>query len=136
MKYKILILIIPILMTAISIAGTCSAEIRISDTPTPENIPNIVPQPLIDLYNAVNRINIDFSQVPFINRAIGLIPTSGEGVANGLIWLTQGFGNINEWLRTHVGLNIVYLIQKAGEFFVWIFQGIVNLITAGLSFIR
>jgi hypothetical protein len=45
-------------------------------------------------------------------------------------------GNINDWLKTHIGLNIILVIKKIGELFLWIFEGIANLIRIGLSFVK
>ncbi len=127
------------LLTAKAELSSCKislAEVKISDVPSPEKIQNFIPQPVTDLFKTFNNVNIDFSKLPFFNQIAGNIPKSGQEVANGFQWLTNGLGSINEWLKTHIGLNIILVIQKVGEFFVWVFEGIGHLIRAGLSFIK
>ncbi|MDP3052514.1 MAG: hypothetical protein Q8N22_00995 [bacterium] len=136
MNYKRLFLLILLSAFILSASKISLAEVNISDIPTPEKIQSFIPQPLTDLFKTFSNINIDFSKFSFLNQVVGAIPKSGEDVANGFRWLTRGLGNTNEWLKTHIGLNIVLVFQKVGEFFVWIFQGIANLIKAGLSFIK
>lgn len=138
MKYKILFLLIPISVLILSITKISLAEVKISDVPTPapEKIQNFIPQPLTELFKIFSNINIDFSKLPFINRVVRSIPRSGEEVASSFRWLTQGLGDLNNWVNARIGLNILFVIQKVGEFFVWIFQGIADLIKIGLSFIQ
>jgi len=138
MKDRILFLLISILLFALTLitAKISLAEVKISDVPNPEKIQNFIPQPITDLFKTFSNINIDFSKFPFYNQVVGNIPKSGQEVANSFQWLTNGLENMNEWLKTHIGLNIILVIQKVGEFFVWVFQGIANLIRAGLSFIK
>ncbi len=136
MNYKRLFLSILLPVFILSASEISLAEVKISDIPTPEKIQSFIPQPLIDLFKTFSNVNIDFSRFSFFNQVVGVIPKSGEDVANGFQWLTRGLGNINEWLKTHIGLNIVLVAKKVGEFFVWVFEGIGHLIRAGLSFIK
>jgi len=136
MKYKILFLLAPILASTLLTVKISLAEVKISDVPNPEKIQNFIPQPVTDLFKTFNKINIDFSKSSFFNKITGSIPKSGQEAANDFLWLTNGLENVNEWLITHIGLNIILVIKKVGEFFVWIFEGIANLIRIGLSFIR
>lgn len=138
MKERIVFLLISASLFSLTMitAKISLAEVKISDMPNPEKIQSFIPQPVIDLFNNFNKINIDFSKFPFFNKVVSNVPKSGLEVANGFKWLTDGLGNINDWLKTHIGLNIILVIQKVGEFFVWVFQGIANLIRAGLSFIK
>ena len=136
MSCKRLILSIFLPALILSTPGISLAEVEITDIPSPEKIQGFIPQSLIDLFNNFNNINIDFSKFSFFNRAVKAIPKSGEEVANGFQWLTNGLGNVDEWLKTHIGLSIVLVVKKVGEFFIWIFQGIANLLTIGLSFIN
>lgn len=109
MKYKILFL--TILITVLTTLRVCSAQ--------REGIQSFVPQPLIELFDAFSKIKIDFSKV-----------------ASGFRHLTGGLENFSNWLQTHIGLNILFIIKKIGELFVWILEGIANLIKIGLSFIK
>jgi len=136
MSCKRLILSIFLPALILSTPGISLAEVEITDIPSPEKIQGFIPQSLIDLFNNFNNINIDFSKFSFFNRAVEAIPKSGEEVANGFQWLTNGLGNVDEWLKTHIGLNIIFVIQKVGEFFVWVFTGIAHLIQLGLSLIK
>jgi hypothetical protein len=138
MKERIVFLLISVLLFALTLITTriSLAEVTISDVPNPGKIQSFIPQPLIDLFNNFNKIDIDFSKFPFLNKVVSSVPKSGQEVAGGFKWLTDGLGNINDWLKSHIGLNIILVIQKVGEFFIWVFQGIANLIRAGLSFIK
>lgn len=136
MKSKILFLIIPVLVLVSLTTKICLAEVKISDMPTPEKIQNFIPRPLSDFFKMLSNVKIDFSKLPFVNRIVAAIPKSGEEVANEFQWLTVRLGNINYWAQSHIGLNIILIIKKIGEFFVWIFQGIANLIKIGLSFVH
>lgn len=133
MKYKLLLLVILIF---ILVTPVIPAVGQIEVLPSPEKIQTFIPQPLTELFKAFNNIKIDFSKLPFFNRVVGVIPRSGEEVAHGFRWLTQGLENVNNWLKTHIGLDIIFVIKKIGELFVWIFEGIANLIRIGLSFIK
>ena len=136
MKFKILFLFIPILIIILSITEISSAEVKISDAPTPEKIQNLIPRPLTEIFKAFNNIRVDFSKLPFFDRLMDIIPKSGEDVGNGFRWLTRGLNSANDWLKNHIGLDIIFMVKKIGEFFVWIFEGIANLIKTGLSFIK
>ena len=136
MNHKRLFLLILLPVFILSVSKISLAEVKISDMPTPEKIQSFIPQSLIDLYKTFSDINIDFSKFLFFNQVVGFIPKSGADVASGFQWLTQGLGGINEWFKTHIGLNIVFVIKKVGEFFVWVFEGIANLIRIGLSFVK
>ena len=136
MKSKILFLFIPILIIILSITGISLAEVKISDIPTPEKIQNLIPRPLTEIFKVFNNIHIDFSKLPFFDRLMSIIPKSGEEVGNGFRWLTRGLNSANDWLKNHIGLDIIFMVKKIGEFFVWIFQGIADLIKTGLSFVK
>lgn len=133
-KRLFLLILLPVFI--LSASKISLAEVKISDMPTPEKIQGFIPQPLIDLFKTFSDINIDFSKFLFFNQIVGFIPKSGADAANGFQWLTRGLGSANEWFKTHIGLNIVFVVKKVGEFFVWIFEGIVNLIKTGLSFVK
>ncbi len=136
MKYKILFLLILISTSILLTAKISLAEVNISDVPNPEKIQGFIPQPVTDLFKTFNNINIDFSKLSFFNKITGNIPKSGQEVGNAFKWLTNGLGSMNGWLITHIGLNIVLVVKKVGEFFVWVFEGIGHLIRVGLSFIK
>ena len=118
MKFKILFLLIPILMIILS-----ATEISLAEMPTPEKIQNFIPQPLTGLFRAFNNINIDFSKLPFFNRVAKGIPESGEEIGNSFRWLTNGLENINNWLKNHIGLDIVFIVKKTGGVFCLDFSG-------------
>lgn len=130
MKYKFLLFAILIFILIIPAVGQTEV------LPSPEKIQTFIPQPLVEVFKAFSNLKIDFSKLPFFNRVVGVIPRSGEEVANGFRWLTQGLENVNNWLKTHIGLDIIFVIKKIGEFFVWVFESIANLLKIGLSFIR
>lgn len=93
-----------------------------------------VPQPLIDLFNIFSNWKIDFSKIPIINKIPGYLPNSGEDIGRSFQWLAGGLNNFNNWLTNHIGLNILLIIKKAGEFFVWALEALVNLLRLGLSY--
>jgi hypothetical protein len=130
MKYKLLSFVILIFILIIPAVGQTEVS------PSPEKIQTFIPQPLIEIFKIFSNLKIDFSRLPFINKVTESIPKSGEEVADIFQWLTRGLGNINDWLKTHIGLNIILVIKKIGELFLWIFEGIANLIRIGLSFIK
>ncbi|MFA5084285.1 MAG: hypothetical protein WC475_02800 [Candidatus Paceibacterota bacterium] len=133
-KRLFLSILLPALI--LSASEVSLAEVKISDIPTPDEIQGFIPQPLIDLFKTFGSINIDFSKFAFFNKVVESLPKSGEDVANVFNWLTDGLGNVNEWLKTHIGLNVLLVVIKVEVFFVWAFTGIARLIQAGLSFIH
>lgn len=126
MKRKILFLTLPILVFAFS--GICLAQNE------SQNL-NFIPQPLIDLFNIFSNWKIDFSRVPLINRIPGYLPRSGEDVGQSFQWLSGGLSNFNNWLTSHIGLNVFLVIKKVGEFFVWTLEFLVKLLKIGLSYL-
>lgn len=136
MKFKILFLSISVLAMVFSIIGISLAEVKISDMPTPEKIRNFIPKPLTELFRSFNNIEVDFSKLLFLNRVIEAVPKSAEELGNGFQRLVNGLKDVNNWIRDHIGLDIVFLIKKTGEFFVWAFESIANLIKIGLLLIK
>jgi len=137
MKQKILfLLLIPTFLIIFSFSKFCLAEANVSNVPSAEKIQTLIPKPLTDLFNTFGNVHIDFSKMPFMNQVVNAIPKSGQSVANDFNWLTNGLGAINDWLKVNVGLNIIMVVKTVGEFFVWAFQGVANLIRIGLSFVK
>lgn len=125
MRTKILFLTLPVLVFAVS--GICLAQ-------NENQRLDFIPKPLIELFNIFSNWEIDFSKVPLINKIPEYLPRSGEGIGQSFQWLTRGLNNFNEWSKAHIGLNIVLIIKKVGEFFVWALEGIVSLLKIGLSY--
>lgn len=125
MRTKILFLTLPILVFAVS--GICLAQNENQSL-------NFIPKPLIELFNIFSNWKIDFSKVPLINKIPEYIPRSEEDISRSLQWFTGGFDNFNNWLTSHIGLNILLVIRKVGEFFVWALEGIAKLLRIGLSY--
>lgn len=126
MRTKILFLTLPILVFAVS--GICLAQNENQSL-------NFIPKPLIELFNIFSNWKIDFSRIPVINRIPEYLPRSGEDIGRSFQWLGGGLDNFNNWLTSHIGLNILLVIKKVGEFFIWTLEFLVRLIKIGLSFI-
>jgi hypothetical protein len=127
MRTKILFLTLLILIFAVS--GSCLAQ-------NENQTQNFIPQPLIDLFNIFSNWKIDFSRIPLINKIPEYLPRSGEDVGRSFQRLSGGLSNFNNWLTSHIGLNVILVIKKVGEFFVWALEFLVKLIKIGLSYLR
>lgn len=126
MRTKILFLTLPVFVFAVS--GICLAQNGNQGL-------DFIPKPLIELFNIFSNWKIDFSKVPLINKIPEYIPRSGEDIGYSFRQLTGGLDKFNEWSKTHIGLNIVLIIKKIGEIFVWALEGIAKLLKIGLSYL-
>lgn len=94
-----------------------------------------VPEPITELFNTFENIDIDTSRIPILNRAFqgfGQAVQNPEGAANDLTGL---FERINAWFQSNVGVSLGEITKAIGNFIVWVLELIVKLIKAGLSLI-
>lgn len=126
-RTKILFLTLPVLVFAVS--GICLAQNENQGL-------NFIPKPLIELFNIFSNWKIDFSKVPLINKIPEYIPRSREGIGQSFQWLTRGLDNFNNWMVSNIGLNVILVIKKVGEFFIWALEAIAKLLKIGLSLIK
>jgi len=97
------------------------------------NIENILPGPARDLLNMAEKIHIDVSRIPIVNKFIQSIQSSDFQSGDFIRSLENVWERLNAWLEQNIGVSLKEIIRGIGNLFVWIFEFIVNLIKAGIS---
>jgi len=99
------------------------------------NIPESVPKPVIELFNTVSKIHIDFSQYEIFKKAADYVPKNGEDVSNITNQITNGFNNLDNIMRNHIGVGLKNILEATGNIFIWILEFVVKIIKLGLSYL-
>lgn len=131
-KYFVIAVIAFVSLTA---PYSAAAQQPPESTTTPTDIFSIIPQPFIELFETVNRIQIDFSRYEIVRRAADYLPRTGKDASGILNRITNGFNRIDDFISQYIGVGLRNILVAAGNAFIWILEFIIRLIRLGMSYL-
>lgn len=101
------------------------------------SIKNLLPAPINDLVNTVQKITPNF-QSPFfqnLQNTVQNLKTESLNAQNFLDKFKEIFYKINHWFETNLGVSLVAILKTIGNVIVWIFETLIKLIKTAISYL-
>ena len=92
-----------------------------------------LPQPITDIYNTFNKIQVRAEDNTFLNiisEKVRTISANPQGLVSDA---SNWWGRVNNWFSSHVGVTLKELVQGVANLFVWVFEWVVKLIKLGIG---
>ncbi|MDP3947333.1 MAG: hypothetical protein Q8Q41_01425 [bacterium] len=106
------------------------------EVPMAQRIFSIIPQPLVELWNAAGNINIGLDSDNAVTRRITeFLPKSGEDIGRNIGTAVKFLDRANQWFEDNIGIRFIQLFRLIGNFAIWILGGIAELIRIGISYV-
>lgn len=116
-----------------------SAHAQVGTAPASSSIVQIIPAPLVELWNVFERISALGARIGenvFTREIVKIIPRSGAEIGqrarNALGW----FERVNAWFENVVGVRLTKLFQLVGNILVWMLEALTRLLRIGLTYIE
>lgn len=110
---------------------------EVGDSFNLNSIKNLLPAPINDLVNTVQKITPNF-QSPFfqnLQNTVQNLKTESLNTQNFLDKFKEIFYKINNWFEINLGVSLVAILKAIGNVIVWIFETFIKLIKTAISYL-
>ncbi|OGY97012.1 MAG: hypothetical protein A2128_01445 [Candidatus Liptonbacteria bacterium GWC1_60_9] len=124
-------------MIGLILAATLTAQLTdVRNIPSAENVLNIIPQPLYELFDAAKNINIGAGGDNAVTRTIlEFLPASRDDIGQDIGTAADFLDRANSWFEGNVGIRFTQLFRLVGNLAIWILQGLAELLRIGISYV-
>lgn len=124
------------ILTGLVLSAALAAQLTdVRNIPSAEKVFTVIPQPLYELFDAARNINLNLGDNAATRRILEFLPRSGEDIGRDLGTAGEFLDRANSWFEENVGFRITQLFRLVGNVFIWVLEGIAELIRIGISYI-